>query len=174
MINARPLTFFCSMLLLQACGLFKNHSQSTSSNQTKMENFTDLQLSAQSHSSAESQRILLTDDSLGYDYSLEIWPKGIFSFSQEKGFIGEANKVLLSGTGSHISMMQLQQNEELQVATANNSGLTQAVSETTSLDEAEKASTPSWKWVIVLGLVLLVVIACVLVFFARLSGLRPN
>ena len=134
-----------------------------------MENFTDLQLSEQSHSSAESQSILLTDDSSGYDYSLEIWPKGIFSFSQEKGFIGEAEKVLLIGTRVQTSMMQLEHNQELQEERVNNSGLTKAASETSSLEQAAKASTPFWKWMIILGLVLLVVIAGVVVLRSSLK-----
>ena len=128
-----------------------------------MENFTDLQLSEQSHSSAESQSLLLTNESSGYDYSLEIWPKGIFSFSQEKGFIGEAEKILLSGTGIQHATLQLQQNEEQQEITSNDSGLTQVALETTSLEQNEKESTASWKWTLVIGLVLLVLIAGVLV-----------
>lgn len=167
MINARNNTLLCSILFMQACGLFKNNSQSKSSNQTKMENFTDLQLSEQSHSSAESQSLLLTDDSSGYDYSLEIWPKGIFSFSQEKGFVGEAEKMLLTGTGVQTSMMQLQQSQEQQEARINNSGLTRAALETTNLEEAEEESTVSLKWTVVMGLVLLVVIAGVLVMMRR-------
>ena len=169
MINTRNCSLIGAALFLQACGLFKNNNQSKSSNQTKMENFTDLQLSEQSHSSAESQRILLTDDSSGYDYSLEIWPKGIFSFSQEKGFIGEAEKVLLIGTGVQTSVMQLQQNQELQEERVNNSGLTKATSETSSLEQEAEASTPSWKWMIILGLVLFVVIAGVVVLRSSLK-----
>ena len=161
MIKARHRTFLCSMLLLQACGLFKNNSQSKSLNQKKVENFTDLQFSEQSHSSAESQRILLTDDSLGYDYSLEIWPKGPFSFSREKGFIGEAEKVLLSGTGVQTSVKQLQQKQEEQEVITKDSGLIKAASATTSLEQTEKESTPSWKWMIVMGVVLLVVVVIV-------------
>lgn len=135
-----------------------------------MENFTDLQVSAQAYSSAESQSLLLTDDSLGYDYSLEIWPKGVFSFSQDKGFVGEAEKLMVTGTGVQTSVMQLQQNLELQDGTTNNSGLTKSGVETTNMEQVAKESSPSWKWMMVMGVVLLVVIAG-LVVMARQPGL---
>ena len=41
--------------------------------------------------------ITLYTDSSNQDYTIQLWPKGRFSYSAETGFSGEADKILITG-----------------------------------------------------------------------------
>lgn len=41
--------------------------------------------------------VLVVNDSLGHQYSAEIFPKGVFHYSPAEGFTGEASRVLVKG-----------------------------------------------------------------------------
>jgi hypothetical protein len=156
MSNTRHATLLCAVLLLQGCGLFKNNRESNLLNQIKMENFTAIQDTEQFNNTVESERLIVTGDSSGYDYSLEIWPKGAFSFSPEKGFVGEAEKLRLIGAGVQSSAMMLQENLEQNELGSKNLQLEKSSSQSARLEQNEKIAAPSLKLTIVLGLVFLV------------------
>ncbi|KAA8475674.1 hypothetical protein BDE36_2545 [Arcticibacter tournemirensis] len=44
-----------------------------------------------------ASRVLVVNDSLGHQYSAEIFPKGKFHYSPLEGFTGEASRVLVKG-----------------------------------------------------------------------------
>lgn len=114
----------------------------------------DLKARSKEHSKEESREELHLNtefiDTLGHHYSVEIWPKGNFSFSSDSGFFGAANKVLMKGdmnrrtTGNTVTNLQ-KTNKKWQAREAQES-------EKLNAKNTKKAiqNSPSWNLTVVL------------------------
>ena len=101
--------------------------------------------------------ITLYADSSNQDYTIQLWPKGRFSYSAETGFTGEADKVLISGRsnkGSSSSRM-VHAEESDQGKTEIQTNLKEGAS--SSQKDKLKKSSVSWK--VVLAFTVLILIA---------------
>ncbi|MGY0035140.1 hypothetical protein [Pedobacter sp. NJ-S-72] len=86
-------------------------------------------------------------DAMDRDYRIQFWPKGVFTFSAEKGFIGEADSVSISGSNrsrlSYSGMAQLEERDMSKVE-----GKFKQSDQVVSNQKTKvKASSVSWLWV---------------------------
>ena len=82
-------------LFLSACGML--HKTTTNSSVSTLKNKEEIEVNDQSKSlhQQETGSLTIRNDSSDVFSQIEIWPKGRFDFSSEKGFSGQAEKVLI-------------------------------------------------------------------------------
>lgn len=83
-------------------------------------------------------------------YQVEIWPKGAFSLTDESGFLGEASKVLISGTANRAAAAKVLEerktaDQQLQSADWKNTEKVKRLN-----TEKVTQNSPSWKWILLL------------------------
>lgn len=142
---------FCS------CSLFKNTSTEMERTHQLSTNQKDYRLTEQRDWLSKSGSITFYKDTNHVDYSIQIWPKGMFSWSQEKGFTGEADQVMIkgavSGSSAFSGLHTLEQQDKGKVAV----NLSQKNKEVADDKKKVKTSSYSWKLILTgLGVILIV------------------
>lgn len=122
-----------------------------------MENSTVLKNETQWVNEMKSESALLEMDSAEMAFTLEIWPKGQFSFSPKNGFAGEAEKVLLRGYALQTKALSQVLNVAQSELASHQLKRQEKVVLQSESKQKEVASTPSFKWVFALALFLIVV-----------------
>jgi hypothetical protein len=153
----RALLWIGIIALLQGCALLTGVNKQQVKDQLTMK----AELAVQERTMAKAQALTLAvqdrRDSTVAIAELEIWPRGVFSFSSERGFEGEAERVLWHGQNMALKSQQeklwhkadVEQSKVLQVDQAQQQQLQQQV----------KGSQTSWKGIWVLGVILLLALA---------------
>jgi hypothetical protein len=95
----RKITLLSFVFLLPACGIFKKVSKATFEQKLQTGERLDVKEVEQLHVQKQESLLLLNKTVSGLEYRLEIWPKGSFTFSPEKGFVGEAERLLYKEQG---------------------------------------------------------------------------
>lgn len=135
------------MVMFCRCNLFKNTSTDISKfHQLSMQK-TDFRLQENKEWLSRSDNITFYRDTGNSNYTIQIWPKGMFSFSPEKGFSGVAEKVMIEGqvlsgsaaSGLTTSNQQARNKTEVE--------LNEEDKQVADRKEKLKQSSPSWKWV---------------------------
>lgn len=136
------------MTLFCRCNLFKNvNTDIRKSHHSSMQK-TDLQLYGNKEWLSRSDNVTFYRDTGNSSYAIQIWPRGIFSFSPEKGFSGTADKVMIEGqvlsgsASSDLSTSKEETSSEVKVAISHED------KQLADSKEKFKQSSPSWKWVI--------------------------
>lgn len=107
----------------------------------------------------ESGSVSFHRDSSDFGYSLQIWPRGTFSYSPEDGFSGEADKVLVTGKGKSGSVSTGLTNILERDKGKIRQNLKQHTKNVRDEKQKSKKTSPSWKWVIA-GLAFMMVVGC--------------
>lgn len=146
---------FCS------CSLFKNTRTEMERTHQLSANQKDYHLMEQKGWLSKSGSITFYKDTNHVDYTIQIWPKGMFSYSQEKGFTGEADRVMIKGSASASSAFSdsntLEQRDKSKVEL----NLSQKDKQVT--DDQKKVKTSSYSWKLILtGLGVILIIGWVL------------
>jgi len=82
--------------LFQSCGFLQNVTKrKTKDVFTERTNTAATQVGSMS-AIKTSDGFTLSKDSANKMYTIQFWPKGVFSFSTDKGFVGAAEKVVVS------------------------------------------------------------------------------
>lgn len=136
------------VIVFCGCSLFKNTSTEMERTHQLSSNQKDYRLTEQKDWLSKSGSITLYKDTNHADYSIQIWPKGMFSYSQEKGFTGEADRVMIKGNVSGSSAFSdssiLEQQDKGKVAV----NLSQKNKEIA--DDKKKVKTSSYSWKLIL------------------------
>jgi len=82
---------FCS------CGVLSDKHVSRNLSDSSFETATDLKRNTVTEKTDHSIRLVAEDDSLHQSWDIQLWPKGKFTFSTNRGFEGEAEQVLIKG-----------------------------------------------------------------------------
>jgi hypothetical protein len=147
------------ILLITNCNLFKNTATDLRKSHELSTAITQVRSEEQKDWLSRSGSVSFHQDSSNQDYAIRIWPRGVFTFSPEKGFTGEADRVLVTGkakTGSSSS--------ETTTALQQDKGKIQQELNLKKKDVSEqklklKKSVPSWKLVIA-GVAFMGVLCC--------------
>jgi hypothetical protein len=147
------------MLLVMNCNLFKNTATDTQKSHALSTAVARVNVAEQKDWLSRSGSVTYHRDSANLDYTIRIWPKGVFSFSAEQGFSGEADQVLVTGKAKSASV-----SSDLILSSQQDKGRIQQQVRIKKKDMADqkikiKKSAPSWKWIIA-GLALMCVICC--------------
>lgn len=94
----KGVVFLLMMFLFSfGCSLLKSSKVITEQSKQLHESNTDLTFSEKKDVTRKSTDFVLYSDSMNHDYKIQFWPKGVFTFSAESGFVGEADSILISG-----------------------------------------------------------------------------
>lgn len=140
-------TLLC-IQVFYGCGLFQNTKTSTfrSAMKSEEESVKNAELNA-SHQSV-GWSMSLSDDSLSSTSTVVIWPKGEFTYSPSTGFLGTAEKVVLTETSkSGRKILE----EQLKLEEVNKSVfLKEQQAKTVSADQKERVRVTKSQWWILL------------------------
>ena len=95
----KGVVFLLMMLLFSfGCSLLKSSRVITEKSKQVHKSKTDVVFSEKKDVTRKSMDFVIYSDSMHRDYRIQFWPKGVFTFSAEKGFVGEADSVSSSGS----------------------------------------------------------------------------
>jgi len=142
------------ILLLSSCGLMKNTNVETQKSRELLSQEGSLDLLDKRNLKSNSKAFSFSKATGSLDYNVQIWPKGNISFSPDKGFSGEAEKIEVKGMakGSRMATAVLtaeqtdKSERQVSIALKDKHILQQKA--------IVKKSSPSWKWPLA-GLILL-------------------
>ena len=101
--------------------------------------------------------ITLYTDSSNQDYTIQLWPKGRFSYSAETGFAGEADKIMIRGKSkkgsSSSKMVRTEESDQGKTEIQTN------LKEGASSSQKDKLKKSSVSWKVVLAFTVLILIA---------------
>ena len=85
------------LVTVTGCGMLRDTSKTAEADHQLLQRSSDLKVESAHEQIKKGSSVLLFSDSSNQDYTLQVWPKGRFSYSASSGFEGEAEKVLVSG-----------------------------------------------------------------------------
>ena len=143
---------------LSACGLLRNSSKYTSETEDKSIDQVKSKFLKEKEMQTELSITSHFKDSASQDYEIQIWPKGTFSLSEDKGFIGQAEQIRIKGKSGRLmngglTSRKLEQSKESLLLADQQSKL-----KVTNKKEASKQTSPSWKVILISALLILVVV----------------
>lgn len=157
--------YLLGVLFISGCGLLKNTSTSTQNSQLLLKQKADLRLTAHRDWLKDSASFTFYQDSANQNYSIQLWPKGAFTYSAAAGFSGEADRILITGEGK-----QWHTDTRLQAIREADKGklsLKLKQQEKLSIEKNDKVikSSVSWKWVLMVSiLTILLGLLCFKIF----------
>jgi len=136
------------VLSCNSCGLMK-HTATTSDSSDQLSTVdTELQMSESRNWSEKSAQLYLKKDTGNLEYTVQIWPRGSFSFSHKDGFTGEAYQVTLKGTDRSSSLSAAENFAQVSDrGRVENSFSTNKKNISKTQVKVEKSAL-SWKWVL--------------------------
>lgn len=151
--------FIGCMVLMTNCNLFKNTATDLQKSHALSTSVTQFKSTEQKDYLSTSGSVSFHQDSSDNGYSIQIWPRGMFTYSPGKGFSGEADKVLVTGkaksgsvsTGSSNSL-QIDRGKIQRSLNVNEMSVSDQKLKT-------KRTSPSWKWMIA-ALAFMMVVGC--------------
>lgn len=144
--------------LLFGCGVWQNRSKLTSESSDLHAVKASLSTLTHKDSASNTQVLTFFKDSADQNYWVQLWPRGKFTFSNDKGFVGEAEKVIMQGnvrgvkTGAGLTISQNKSSEATRTDLK--------IVEQLKLKDKDvlKKSSPSAIWLIGLAVVIGVVL----------------
>jgi hypothetical protein len=106
------LIFFGLLIIASACNLLKNSGSSnvSSTELNAMQNTVSASEQKDCLSKSGQLEFTVADDSS--TYTVQIWPKGVLTYSAENGFSGEAERMIMNEKRSKSSKIMRQQQLE--------------------------------------------------------------
>jgi hypothetical protein len=151
-------SFTVLLIFSTGCSLFKQTSKTSGEAHTLSQHDTDWTVLNQYEQSMNTNMLQLRKDTGNTTYSIQLWPKGSFTLSAEKGFAGEAEKIVIAGKTNRAVMTTSA------VAARHEQKGQQAVTykerdkKETEQKQEVKDSSVSWRWIIA-GFVLMLLAA---------------
>lgn len=147
------LCFLAGLLLGQACSPLRNLEKNRSSSRSASDGSIHVDQVSVSKAQDASLRLVSSSDSLDTQYSIQIWPKGTFSFDPVKGYRGEAEKMEILGRHR-----QRKTSESTALTTRNEDqiyGSRLDVKQHREQNQADRTVKKAVSWKIVLGYLLM-------------------
>ncbi|SEA43840.1 hypothetical protein [Pedobacter hartonius] len=145
----RVLALGCLLLVsFEACSLFRQTTKTKEEESTSARTDTGLRIISERERKAFSNMLTFKRDSGSRNYTVQVWPLGNFTFSPERGFEGQAEKVLITGQDRQVrSSSNLVKTQEL--SRGKTTGELKQSTERNAKSSINKTeSSPSWKWII--------------------------
>lgn len=144
------------LMLASSCGLFQNIRTNKEKSHQVTSALTDINIAEQKDYLLKSGSIKLYTDSSRQSYNVELWPKGLFSFSPEKGFSGEASRVVITGNIYRLAVLSSLQSSEIQDKGKIGMTLNQTKKQVSDQQQKVKQSSVSWKWILAVLIIMVI------------------
>lgn len=136
------------VLSFYGCSLLKNKSKTTFKNQQRLKEKMELITQEQKNWLKDSGSFSFYKDSANRNYAVQLWPKGVFTYSPEKGFSGEADSVLIKGNSQGILSGVQSTNVHEQDIGKLEASLSRKNKLLTDQESKTTETTLSWKWLL--------------------------
>ena len=154
------LIVYTLLLYSSSCALLTNNKVKKAEESYSDQYVAGYSLSRQKNWSGSSESLLFYRDSSQQNYAVQLWPKGVFTYSDAYGFTGEADSVKIlrstrngisgSAIATHHQEDQFSENQQV-----NEKQTTKAV-----IKQQQKEKSPSMKIVLFVVLCLCVIAGC--------------
>ena len=149
--------FLSGVMWIYGCSILKQNSRESSNATYSEEQQMEIHELNEKDSTSDVLTLHYERDSLQEAYTIQLWPKGTFSFSAANGFEGEAERILITGSRQQI----------LQHGGMQNSTVRKQEKKTTDLDQQKKVSvaqnaqvkTSRLDYRLLIGFIILLIIA---------------
>ena len=153
MTVARAMTI---VFVFQSCGFLQNITKRKTKDVAKERTNTAATQVGSLSAVKTSDGFILRKDSADKVYTIQFWPKGIFSFSTEKGFVGEAEKVVVNAYIKEGAEVKERKHLKDSVSGNWNNSFDQSQEKQSIQNNNTIEKSVSWKWVLA-GIVLLII-----------------
>lgn len=144
------------VMLSASCSIFKNTDSSNRKSEQQSSYQVNRSLLEKRDWLNKSSGLTFYTDSSKQDYTIQLWPKGRFSYSAETGFTGEADKVLITGKSkmgsSSSAIVHTEESDKGKKEIQTN------LKEGTSSSQKDKLKKSSVSWKVVLAFTALILI----------------
>lgn len=158
------LCFLVGLLLGQACSPLRNLEKRRLSSRAISDSSMHLDQRLERKEKSASLRLVQHKDSLDRAYSIQIWPKGPFSYNLKKGFSGEAEKMEIRGHQLKQSNMSIAEYAEASKDQEAQNRVDVKQHHVQKQDQQDVKKSVSWKTVLGYGLVAFCLAAAFLLF----------
>jgi hypothetical protein len=144
------------ILSLSSCGIFRNSAARADKEHTESSISSSVNTSTRNESQAAGTAVLTFRDSTSSDYLIQLWPKGVFTYSQDKGFAGEAERVLIRGKTQQSGSGNRLETHAAAASSSSNAVMEEKGKLVSDSKQTEKIKSVSWKTILpllLLGLV---------------------
>jgi hypothetical protein len=138
-----------------ACSLFKNSSRNKSTELTRASSNSSVKATLKTTAKFNAGSALSIKDSLENAFYMQIWPKGVFTFSPALGFKGEAEKIVFAGKLKQRTATMKKDSLSAQHTSTQKIIAENKVAHSTKTNDTNIQKSVSWK--IVAGFLVLVV-----------------
>lgn len=136
------------------CGLMQTRTRNMTKDYALEQRDRNLEVSAELEKNGSFNMLDRGSDSLSSSYRILLWPKGSFIFSPEMGFVGEAEKIEMSGTLEQLKAYSAMVNNQVQEKVKVKAALKEQEKKVTEQKNVVVSSSYSLKWLIA-GIVLI-------------------
>lgn len=149
-------------ITLHGCGLLNKTDKRTEQSKSSSDHLEQSKTTMEDDSSGKSLQMAFEKDDVQSAYAVQLWPKGVFKFSAENGFEGEAERIVISG-----QLKEQRNRTKLAANEQQHKGKQETVEEkitqkkNTSTQETRETKF-DFRWAI-LG-ILFLIISCILVY----------
>jgi hypothetical protein len=144
------------LLSLSSCGIFRNSANRVNKEHTESSISSSVNTSTSNESQVIGTAVLTFRDSVSSDYLIQLWPKGVFTYSQDKGFAGEAERVLIRGKTQQSGSGNKLETHAAAASSSSNTVMEEKEKLVSDSKQTEKIKSVSWKSIVpllLLGLV---------------------
>ncbi|MBB6503019.1 hypothetical protein [Pedobacter cryoconitis] len=135
------------LFLMAGCGLFKNTRTKTEKSYQSSKQTSESELVENKDWFKKSASLVFYRDSMRRDYAVQLWPKGAFIYSPEKGFSGQADSILFIGSSNELLTYSgetiVQELDKGRIEERSK----QSKKDISQQQTREKQSQVSWKWI---------------------------
>jgi hypothetical protein len=152
------------IILLPACAGMRNLERNEENTRATADSSLHIEQIDQVKSDKSIESLTLKRDTLNNSYTVQIWPKGKFSYNAAVGFEGDAEKILITGTVKQgkqsLSTNSLKESRDTLVKRESDLQMRS----NTAKDTVALKKVVSWKAILGYALIAIVAIALLLIF----------
>jgi cobalamin biosynthesis Mg chelatase CobN len=137
-----------------ACSLLKNSSREIQQKKVVAERQVSVAAESKTEAQIQAGSVLLINDSADNAFCMQLWPKGIFTYSAIEGFKGEAEKVLISGKTRRGTATSKQENYSADTKSDQKVTASESAQQKTESNKKDIHRSVSWKIIVAAVMVL--------------------
>jgi cobalamin biosynthesis Mg chelatase CobN len=145
-----------------ACSLLKDSSREIEQEKAAAERQINVATESKTEAQVHAGSVLLINDSADNSFSMQLWPKGVFTYSAALGFKGEAEKLLISGKTKRGTATSKQENYSAGNKSDQKVTASESAEHKTESNKKEIQRTVSWK-IIVAAVLVLALVGCLMI-----------
>lgn len=156
-----------ALTVVTGCSLFRNQTKEKSSIEGRQYSADDYSSVNTTSRSSNENLLKLKSDSASNRYFLKLYPKGSFRYSMQEGFVGAADSMLLYGDAQNRQESVLNYKKEEGMNALEGQQHRKVSEDEQKSAVTESKTSPSWKVIVMVGVLLFVAVFITYRFIIR-------